>query len=108
MGIVSFGITIFIARQTGPVNFGDYSVALTVGAVLAIFIDGGMRNLLMRERTRSSSHLAHHLFYKPNSLGARHGLVLFWHSSGPVYFSNATRRGSFGAGCGLADGTAEL
>jgi O-antigen/teichoic acid export membrane protein len=59
VGIVSFAVSIFIARQTGPSNFGEYSVALSVGAVLAIFIDGGMRNLLMRERTRASSHLAH-------------------------------------------------
>lgn len=59
VGVVSFALSVFIARQTGPANFGEYSVALSVGAVLAIFIDGGMRNLLMRERTRPSSHLAH-------------------------------------------------
>lgn len=59
VGVVSFAVSIFMARQTGPANFGEYSVALSVGAVLAIFIDGGMRNLLIRERTRSSSHLAH-------------------------------------------------
>jgi O-antigen/teichoic acid export membrane protein len=59
VGVVSFAVSIFIARQTGPANFGEYSAALSVGAVLAIFIDGGMRNLLMRERVRASSHLAH-------------------------------------------------
>ena len=59
VGIVSFAVSIFIARQTGPSNFGEYSVALSVGAVLAIFIDGGMRKLLMRERTRPSPHLMH-------------------------------------------------
>jgi O-antigen/teichoic acid export membrane protein len=59
VGVVSFALSVFIARQTGPANFGEYSVALSVGAVLAIFIDGGMRNLLMRERVRASSHLAH-------------------------------------------------
>ena len=59
VGLVLFTLSVFIARQTGPATFGEYSVALAVGAVLAIFIDGGMHKLLMRERTRPSSHLAH-------------------------------------------------
>ena len=57
VGIVSFAVSIFIARQTGPANYGEYSLALSVGSVLVIFIDGGMQKLLMRERTSSSQHL---------------------------------------------------
>ena len=59
VGVVPFALSVLIARQTGPANFGEYSFALSLGAVLAIFIDGGMRNLIMRERTRPSPHLAH-------------------------------------------------
>lgn len=59
VGAVSFALSIFIARQTGPAIFGEYSVALAIGAVLGIFIDGGMRNLLLREHTRASSQLVH-------------------------------------------------
>lgn len=58
-GLVSFALSVFIARQTGPATFGEYSVVLAAGTILAIFIDGGMRNLLLRERTRASTHLAH-------------------------------------------------
>lgn len=59
VGLVSFALSVLIARQTGPATFGEYSVVLAAGAILAIFIDGGMRNLLLRERTRASAHLAH-------------------------------------------------
>jgi O-antigen/teichoic acid export membrane protein len=75
VGIVSFAVSIFIARQTGSSNFGEYSVALSVGAVLAIFIDGGMRNLLMRERTRPSPHLTHLLDQLP-SIALGHALIV--------------------------------
>lgn len=59
VGFVSFAVSAFIARTTGPNTFGEYSVALAAGAVLGVFIDGGMRNLLLREHVRSSPHLIH-------------------------------------------------
>lgn len=59
VGVISLVLSVFIARQTGPAAFGEYSVALASGAVLAIFIDGGMRNLLLREGVSVSSHLRH-------------------------------------------------
>ena len=80
VGIVSLGVSIFIARQTGPANFGEYSVALAVGSVLAIFIDGGMRNLLMRERVRASSHLAH-LSDRLPAIALGHALIVALASS---------------------------
>lgn len=80
VGIVSFAVSIFIARQTGPANFGEYSVALSVAAVLVIFIDGGMRNLLMRERTRPSSFLAHLSDLLP-SIAFGHALIVALASS---------------------------
>lgn len=80
VGVVSFALSVFIARQTGPANFGEYSVALSVGAVLAIFIDGGMRSLLMRERTHASSHLAHLSDLLP-SIAFGHALIVALASS---------------------------
>lgn len=57
IGLVWLSLSVYIARQIGPANYGEYSVVLSAGAILAIFIDGGMRNLLLRERTRASVHL---------------------------------------------------
>ncbi len=57
IGAISFGISLFIARHVGVDNFGSYSTAMAIGAIIAIPIDGGMRNLLTRERTRLSNHL---------------------------------------------------
>lgn len=59
VGLVSFVVSAFIARTTGPSTFGEYSVALAAGAILGVFIDGGMRSLLMREHARCSLHLKH-------------------------------------------------
>lgn len=42
----------------GASDFGQYSTALAIGSILAIFLDGGLRNLLMREFTRTSDHLS--------------------------------------------------
>lgn len=58
IGIISFGLSLFIARQIGATHFGQYSTALAIGSILAIGLDGGMRNLIIRERTRmSEQHL---------------------------------------------------
>lgn len=58
VGAISFALSLFIARQVGASHFGQYSTALAIGSILAIGLDGGMRNLLTRERTRGSEHLA--------------------------------------------------
>jgi O-antigen/teichoic acid export membrane protein len=57
VGGVSFLVTIFIARNLGPQAFGMYASALAAGAMVGILLDGGMRNLVLRERTRVSPHL---------------------------------------------------
>lgn len=59
VGLVSLALSVFIARQLGPTTFGEYSLAMTIGSLLVIFIDGGMKNLLMRERILATSHLLH-------------------------------------------------
>jgi O-antigen/teichoic acid export membrane protein len=56
-GVISFALSLFIARQVGADNFGIYSTAIAIGAILAVSIDGGMRNLITREHTRNSQHL---------------------------------------------------
>jgi O-antigen/teichoic acid export membrane protein len=58
VGLISFALSLFIARQAGSSYFGQYSTALAIGSILAITFDGGMRSLLTRERTRPSEHLA--------------------------------------------------
>jgi O-antigen/teichoic acid export membrane protein len=57
VGAISFALSLFIARQVGASHFGEYSTALAIGSILAITFDGGLRNLLTRERTRASEHL---------------------------------------------------
>ena len=58
VGVISFALSIFIAREAGASHFGLYSTALAIGSILVIVFDGGMRNLLTRERTRASEHLS--------------------------------------------------
>ena len=57
VGLISFALSIFIARQVGASNFGEYSTALAIGSILAIGLDGGLRNLITREHTMASEHL---------------------------------------------------
>lgn len=57
VGAISFFLSLFIARQVGASHFGQYSIALAIGSILAIAFDGGLRSLLMRECTRASEHL---------------------------------------------------
>jgi len=58
VGTISLFLSFFIARKMGASDFGQYSTALAIGSILAIFLDGGLRNLLMREFTRTSDHLS--------------------------------------------------
>ena len=57
VGIFSFALSVFIARSVGPSDFGIYSSALTIGSILLIGFDGGMRTLMIRELTRASQFL---------------------------------------------------
>ena len=58
IGLVSFGLSILVARTLGPDLFGVYAVALSVGSMAAILMDGGFSKLIQRERARESSKLA--------------------------------------------------
>ena len=58
IGLVSFGLSILVARTLGPDLFGVYAVALSVGSLAAILMDGGFSKLIQRERARESSKLA--------------------------------------------------
>lgn len=58
IGLVSFGLSILIARTLGPDLFGVYAIAVSAGALLAILMDGGFSKLLQRERTRVTPSLA--------------------------------------------------
>lgn len=51
---ISFVISAAIARRTGPEAFGIYATALSVGAVLGIFLDFGFKQVIQREAARSS------------------------------------------------------
>ena len=51
-GSISFLLSLFIAREVGPTNFGEYSIAISLGAVFLILFDGGFRTLILRERTK--------------------------------------------------------
>jgi O-antigen/teichoic acid export membrane protein len=55
IGLVSFVLSILVARTLGPDLFGVYAVALSLGALAAILIDGGFSKLLQRERAKVSS-----------------------------------------------------
>lgn len=57
VAVVSFALSIVIARAIGPAQFGIYSIALSAGGLLGILIDGGFSKLLQRERTRSTEAL---------------------------------------------------
>lgn len=58
VGGISLALNILLARLLGPSDFGRYGVALAAGAMLTIFLDGGFKNLLLRERTRGTAALA--------------------------------------------------
>lgn len=57
VGLVSFGLSIWVARSLGPELFGVYAIAISAGALLAMVIDGGFSKLLQRERARVTPSL---------------------------------------------------
>lgn len=54
---LSFVSTVTIARYIGPSGFGSYSLAISVGSILGIFIDGGFRTLIFKETSKPSGGL---------------------------------------------------
>lgn len=50
VGVISFVVSVFIARSLGPELFGVYATAVSVGSIIAILIDGGFSKLLQREK----------------------------------------------------------
>jgi O-antigen/teichoic acid export membrane protein len=55
--IISFGLSIIVARFLGIDQFGVYAIATTAGNFLRILIDGGFTTLLQRESAKNSSSL---------------------------------------------------
>lgn len=49
VGVVSFGVSIFLGRLMGPQDFGLYNYALSIAAIFGVLIDGGYRTLLLKE-----------------------------------------------------------
>ena len=80
VAVVSFALSIMIARTIGPSQFGVYSIALSAGSVLAILIDGGFSKLLQRELTRSTEELTENLASLP-SLALSHAILVILVSS---------------------------
>ena len=49
---ISFILTAAVARRIGAEQFGLYSTALAIGAILGIFLDFGFKQLVQREAAR--------------------------------------------------------
>lgn len=56
--LVSFALSIVIARIFGPEKFGTYSIAYSLGALFLILIDGGFGRVLIRETVLASGNTA--------------------------------------------------
>lgn len=52
--LVSFGLSILVARYLGVDQFGVYAIAISAGFFITILIDGGFTTLLQRESARAS------------------------------------------------------
>jgi len=59
----------------GPSAFGLYGIALAAGSILSIFIDGGMRNVLLREGTLTSKKLSNLAKQLP-AIAIRHAITM--------------------------------
>ena len=75
VGLVSLGLNILLARQFGPNGFGEYGVALAVGALLGIALDGGFKTLLLRERTLATGSLTN-LLPRLHAVAMGHALMV--------------------------------
>ncbi len=51
---ISFMLTAAVARRVGAEQFGLYSTAIAIGAILGIFLDFGFKQIVQREAARPS------------------------------------------------------
>lgn len=68
VALISFLITIYLANHYGPKQFAKYSLGLSVGSILLIFIEGGARNFLIREKTKASNFFKKNLKSLPGTI----------------------------------------
>lgn len=52
--LISFGLSILVARHLGVDQFGVYAIATSAGFFITILLDGGFTTLLQRESARAS------------------------------------------------------
>jgi O-antigen/teichoic acid export membrane protein len=52
--LISFGLSILVARHLGVEQFGVYAIATSAGFFITILLDGGFTSLLQRESARAS------------------------------------------------------
>jgi hypothetical protein len=52
--LISFGLSILVARHLGMEQFGVYAIATSAGFFITILLDGGFTTLLQRESARAS------------------------------------------------------
>ena len=52
--LISFGLSILVARHLGVDQFGVYAIATSAGFFITILLDGGFITLLQRESARAS------------------------------------------------------
>ena len=57
-GVITFALSVLIARSFGPELFGVYAAAISLGGLFAVFIGCGFNQLLQRETTRPTPELA--------------------------------------------------
>lgn len=56
--LISFGLSILVARHLGIEQFGVYATATSAGFFITILLDGGFTTLLQRESVRASLGMA--------------------------------------------------
>ena len=72
-----FLISILIARQLGPEQFGVMSFVISFVSLFIVFTDFGLTTLMVREVSRDQSKLAEY-FVNGNFLKILLGIVTFW------------------------------
>lgn len=59
VGVISFFVSVLIARTLGPNLFGTYTTAVSISAIASILVDGGFGKLIQREKTLPSLTIEH-------------------------------------------------
>lgn len=57
IGVVSFALSVLVARTFGPDLYGVYATAMAAGGIAITVLDAGFSKLLLREHARSSPGL---------------------------------------------------